>query len=216
MADADNTDHCGAGLCGNLYVNVFRQAIDASTRKMVSTNNKTGILAIGINGGRAIVQFNSWMKAIGNPEPVTILTNVNDISNANKYNFDNYKVLYIPSAYVNNGGVTVSGINDQQNVALANRQADVVRYINQKGGSLIALGQSRLQRAYQWLPAPLTYTYYDNIYMGVQSDIDTISPNSTADNISHNAWHGYFTGPIGWSGEMNRSSTCTHALAPGS
>lgn len=180
---------------------------------MVATNNKTGILAIGINGGRAIVQFKSWMDALGNPEPVTILTNVWDIYDSNKYNFDNYKVLYIPSAYINNGGVRVSGIDDQQNIALANRQADVVRYINQKGGSLIALGQSRLQRAYQWLPAPLTYTYYDNVYMGVQSDIDTISPNSTADNISHNAWHGYFTGPIGWSGEGNRSSTCTHALA---
>lgn len=147
-----------------------------------------------------MVQFRSWMDALGWPEPVTILTSVRDISDSDTYNFDNYKVLYIPSAYINNGGVLVSGIDDWQNNALANRQADVVRYINQKGGSLIALGQSRLWRAYQWLPAALTYTYRDNVYMGVQSDIDTISPNSTADNISHNAWHGYFTGPNGWSG----------------
>ena len=157
-ADADNNGHCGGTACGGLYLNVMQQAVYFATLKSAYLGNKSGILAVGINGSPALTQFQSWITAGNIKEPVTHITNTTLLQTVN---FSQYKVLYIPSALVNNGGVTVNGINDAQNNVLASRKADIANYVNNLGGSLIALGQSRLVKAYQWLPVPLQFQALD-------------------------------------------------------
>ena len=132
-------------------------------------------------------------------ETVTYMTSTTQLASVN---FSQYKVLYIPSALVNNGGVTVNGINDAQNNVLAARKADIANYVNNLGGSLIALGQSRLVQAYQWLPVPLKFQALDITTVSVTPDIGVISNSSTGPNLSHCCWHGYFWGPPDWSGEQ--------------
>jgi hypothetical protein len=52
--DADDSGHCEGTRCGGLYPGLFKEGIDRS-RTLGS-----GILAIGVNGGRALSAFNSW------------------------------------------------------------------------------------------------------------------------------------------------------------
>ena len=111
------------------------------------------------------------------------------------------QVLYIPSAIHNNGGSLVCGIDNQQNNALVKRGADIAVFVNQYGGSLIALGQSKLTNAYAWLPVKVQFYSQNFINVSVTPDIGTISNSSNAINLSHNAWHGFFYGPPDWSGE---------------
>lgn len=111
------------------------------------------------------------------------------------------QVLYIPSAYMNNGGVIVRGINDAQNSALAARVADVTEYVNEYGGSLVCLGQSRLVDAYGWLPVPLWFRAYDFWDVSTTPDLGSaFSASSTDENLDHCCWHGYFYGPPDWAG----------------
>lgn len=90
------------------------QAVYFATLKSAYLGAKSGILAVGINGNPALSTFRSWLTAGGISEPVTYITSTTDIAAAN---FSRYKVLYVPSAYINNGGVTVNGIKDVQVLA---------------------------------------------------------------------------------------------------
>ncbi|GAX78460.1 hypothetical protein CEUSTIGMA_g5899.t1, partial [Chlamydomonas eustigma] len=195
--DADNNNHCGGSLCGGLYINVFQQAIYFARLKSVYLGSKSGILAVGVNGYPALAQFKSWLSGAGITEQVTYLTSTSDIASVN---FNQYLLLYIPSAYINGGGIRVNGINDYQNNALVARYQDIMTYVNTYGGSLIALGQSILSQPYGWLPIPVYYTQQNNVYIGTTPDMKSISNTSTGPNLSHNAWHGYFYGPPDWSG----------------
>ena len=94
-----------------LIFHLCPQAVYFATLKSTYLGAKAGILAVGINGNPALSGFQSWLTAGNITEPVTYITNTAAIA---AVNFSQYKVLYIPSAYVNNGGVTVNGINDAQ------------------------------------------------------------------------------------------------------
>ena len=84
---------------------------------------------------------------------------------------------------------------------LADRKADISNFVNNYGGSLVVLGQSRLKRAYQWLPVRVNFTALDFVNVGITPDLSSISNSSTGPNLSHANWHGYFWGPPDWSGE---------------
>ncbi|GAX76820.1 hypothetical protein CEUSTIGMA_g4266.t1, partial [Chlamydomonas eustigma] len=195
--DADNSNHCGGSLCGGLYINVFQQALYFARLKSAYLGTKSGILAVGINGSPALTQFQSWISGAGITDTITYVTSTTQIA---LVNFNQYLLLYIPSAYINGGGVQVNGITDAQNNALVARSQDIKTYINTFGGSLIALGQSTLSKPYGWLPVQVNYTQKNNINIGTTADINVISNTSTGPNLSHNAWHGYFWGPPDWSG----------------
>jgi len=159
--------------------------------------NKSGILAIGVNGAPALTSFRNWLAASYNTEPITYMTNVSDIL---RVNFSKYKVLYIPSAFQNLDGIIVNGINETQNNALVARRADITKYINNQGGSLVALGQSSLTNAYAWLPMQPNYEAWSSPSVDPTADMRIISPRSTAAALYHPMWHGYFWGPPGWTG----------------
>lgn len=54
-----------------------------------------------------------------------------------------FKLLYVPSSKVE----TTGGIDDNENNALVNRRPDLVKFVNDEGGSLIALTQVRFTAA---------------------------------------------------------------------
>lgn len=160
--------------------------------------NKSGILAIGLNGNPANLSFFQWLSYADIDEPVTIITTAAQIA---AVDFTRYKVVYIPSAFINNGGITVRGINETQNNALVLRANDLKIFVNDYGGSLVSLGQSALTKAYGWLPRKLDYRAWDNPSVGVTPDMASLSATSTAANLYHSMWHGYFFGPKDWAGE---------------
>ena len=91
---------------------------------------------------------------------------------------------------------------------LVARKADIATYVNKFGGSFVVLGQSSLTNAYKWLPVPLVYTPAQFTNVDVTPDINSISNTSTGPNLSHYAWHGYFTGPPNWAGIIESSILC--------
>ena len=186
--------HCVWTSCGSFYYNVFNLALAASNLKMayVGNSSRMGVLAIGVNGGNAIKGMYSWtMNRSDWTEPVTIITSNTSIASVN---FGAYKIVYIPSDY-GRGGIT-----EAQNAVLITRKSDLADYINNQGGSLIALGQGPINTAYQWLPQTLTYVSQDFTNVTVTTGMPYISANSTSIEISHKAWHGYWDGPPDWSG----------------
>ena len=44
---------------------------------------------------------------------------------------------------------------------------DIANFVNNFGGSLISLGQSRLVKAYQWLPVTANFTALDFVNVNV-------------------------------------------------
>lgn len=80
----DGTGHCSGTSCGSLFVNAFNLAISSSL------SPGTGIVAIGVNGSRALTALNSWNSAAnGGPGvPITILTTAAQITGVNLSNFD--------------------------------------------------------------------------------------------------------------------------------
>jgi hypothetical protein len=87
-----------------------------------------------------------------------------------------------------------------QNTALMRRTAALRTYVNEQGGSLIVLTQAGLAAPYGFLPQPLTFVRATFIDVTVVGSLNTISPDSDSANLDHDAWHGYFTGPINYGG----------------
>ncbi len=54
------------------------------------------------------------------------MTHVLTAFDITRANFSQYKMIYLPSCFVNNAGTNVRGINDTQNAALSDRKADLV------------------------------------------------------------------------------------------
>eukprot|EP00798_Chlamydomonas_sp_ICE-L_P016157 gene16157-22318_t len=200
--DADNRNHCGGNRCGNLYVNVLQQAIYYSDLRSQATAGQSlpgitvdlpgvasivgsGILAIGINGDPAEDSFKSWIAAGAIKEKVTYLTSTSDIRNVI---FSQFKVIYIPSTFRNFAGSTVRGIKDDQNNELSKRKADMQYFVNNLGGSLVALGQSALKQPYGFLPKPLSFKNFNFEFVETTPDLDAISNTSTGPNLSHRMW----------------------------
>ena len=52
-----------------------------------------------------------------------------------------YKLVYVPSAYVNNLGSNVGGINQSQSDALVARKTDLTRYINEQVRRVVATAE---------------------------------------------------------------------------
>ena len=199
-SDADNDLHCGGSQCGGLYSDVLKQAVYFATLKSAYLGAKSGILAIGVNGQPALRNFQSWLTVASITEPVTYMTDTTLLATVD---FTAFKVLYVPSAEINANGGIVNGISNAQNNVLVARKADIANYVNSFGGSYIVLGQSSLTNAYKWLPVPLVYVPAAFINVDVTPDLATLSATSTGPNLSHWAWHGYFTGPPDWSGTQS-------------
>ncbi|GFH08829.1 uncharacterized protein HaLaN_03860 [Haematococcus lacustris] len=191
--DADDANHCSAaGACGRLYPNVLSRAFTSS-----ATTATTNILAVGVNGRNANSSLVGWLSQAGlSASAVTYALDSTQIAAAATANFTGFRLIYVPSSWFQTPG----GIRDAQSDALAAHKEQLRSYINQHGGALVVLTQQGLARPFAFFPIPLRFVAQDFVDVSTTPDIAHLSPDSNSDNLDHNAWHGYFTGPQDWSG----------------
>ncbi|MFY0526636.1 HYR domain-containing protein [Archangium gephyra] len=187
--DADDMWHCEESRCGGLYPSLFRAALSRSR------SGGKGILAIGVNGGQALATFNSWNSPThGGPNArVTHVLSAGDIS---RVDFNRFAFVYLPSAERHTQG----GLSDAQIAALNARQPDLARFVNERGGSLIALTQAEVPGGWGFLPMPLqTHDIPFDVAEPTPALLE-FSPALSAFELSHKSFHNVFTGPSGFSG----------------
>jgi cysteine-rich repeat protein len=187
--DADDLWHCEGSRCGGLYPSLFREAISRSR------TGGQGILAIGVNGEQALTAFESWNdRSQGGPgAPVTHVRSTEDIS---RVDFTLYAFVYLPSAQQH----TLGGLTAKQIGALNERQPDLARFVNERGGSLIALTQAGVTGGWGFLPLPLTTRDTEFDVAQPTAELSTFAPSLTSAELSHKSFHNVFTGPSGYSG----------------
>ncbi|MCY1073383.1 HYR domain-containing protein [Archangium lansingense] len=187
--DADDLWHCEENRCGGLYPSLFRAALSRSR------SGGQGILAIGVNGAQALAAFNGWNSpTYGGPNArVTHVRAAGDIA---KVDFNRFALVYLPSAERH----TLGGLTEQQISALNARQPDLARFVNERGGSLIALTQAEVPGGWGFLPLPLQTQ--DVIFDVAEptSALREFAPTLSAYELSHKSFHNVFTGPSGFSG----------------
>ncbi|WP_434385871.1 HYR domain-containing protein [Melittangium boletus] len=187
--DADDLWHCEGALCGGLYPALFKDALKRSR------SGGKGILAIGVNDRQALIAFNSWNDpAQGGPgAQVTHARSTEDIS---RVDFTQYAFVYLPSA----GEHTLGGLSVRQIATLNERQTDLARFVNEKGGSLLALTQAGVEGGWGFLPVPLTTVDTSFDIAEPTAALQAFVPTLTAVDLSHKSFHNVFTGPSGYSG----------------
>lgn len=187
--DADDVGHCQGTACGGLYPAALSQLL------ALSRSPGLGILTIGVNGSSAQSSFDSWNNvASGGPgAPVSNVTSVVDIETVD---FAGYQLIYIPS----DSNSTTGGIDLNQMTALNSRQADMMQYVNDLGGSVLALTEAGLPNGWGWLPLPLTVVNSDFSDVFPTPAMMEIAPLADASNMDHCCYHCIFTGPAGFSG----------------
>jgi cysteine-rich repeat protein len=187
--DADDLWHCEGSLCGGLYPSIFKDALKRSR------SGGKGILAIGVNDRQALTAFDSWNDpAQGGPgAPVTHARSTEDIS---RVDFSRYALVYLPSA----GEHTLGGLTARQIATLNARQPDLARFVNDLGGSLIALTQAGVEGGWGFLPLPLTTQDTSFDVAQPTAALQLFVPRLNAVDLSHKSFHNVFTGPEGYSG----------------
>lgn len=158
--------------------------------------NNNSSNSLPLTQGWNLDSLKQWLALANVTDPVTYVSDPNTLLSPSLTNFSNYRLIYLPSAYrVDNPG----GITNATNDALTVRSQDLINYVNQ-GGSLICLTQAGLTSPYAFLPNPLIFQPDQFQAVNVSMDMPAFSPTSNAGNLFHSMWHGYFTGPIDWSG----------------
>ena len=187
--DADDLWHCEGSQCAGLYPALFREALSRSR------SGGKGILAIGVNSGQALKAFNSWNDPTqGGPgAPVTHVRSSEDISRAD---FTRYAFVYLPSAEMH----TVGGLTLKQISELNLRQPDLARFVNDTGGSLLALTQAEVKGGWGFLPIPLETADISFDAAEPTAELQLFAPKLTSVDLSHKSFHNVFTGPSGYSG----------------
>jgi hypothetical protein len=120
------------------------------------------------------------------------LTHARTTSKIANADFSNYAAIYIPSDSRNTGG----GISSRQLTALKARQADIVDFVNNQGGGLLALMEAGYSQRYNWLPLSLntSNTQHSNRdVMRPTAEMDVIAPGLTTSQLSHFCFHTIFT-----------------------
>jgi cysteine-rich repeat protein len=187
--DADDLWHCEEKRCGGLYPSLFRAALARSR------SGGTGILAVGVNGGQALAAFDSWNDS-RHGGPAARVTHVRSTEDISRVDFTRFALVYLPSAERH----TLGGLTEKQIAALNERQPDLARFVNVRGGSLIALTQAEVPGGWGFLPIPLETSDVSFDVAEPTAELREFSPTITAFELSHKSFHNVFTGPSGYSG----------------
>lgn len=187
--DADDSGHCQGTRCGGLYPRIFNIALEQSR------SGGQGIVAVGVNSSNALSAFNGWNNpSNGGPgAPVTHLRTVSEITSVD---FNQFAVIYIASVSNHTSG----GLTSTQVAALNARQPDIAEFVNERGGSLIALTQANRSGGWGFLPVPLETRNTSFTDATPTESLALLSPNTTRSNLSHCCFHNVFTGPPEFSG----------------
>jgi hypothetical protein len=206
--DRDNHGDASAGLDGvagtaddinNDGWQFIEQMIDFAETG-ARNNAPNDVLAIGTlsggNFGGALEAITSVTTVLG--LSLTVVTG-NQISSVN---FNDYKVIYVPSNEINTpGGVTQAELD-----LLALRKAEIAQFVN-TGGSIVALTDSESPRPYSWLELPLPFTITDftagGIFFDLRKTPAAIAAGFTISDAELSLgtpYHNDFTGPAGFNG----------------
>src|SRR6185503_13361789 len=117
-------------------------------------------------------------------------------------NFNDYKVIYVPSTENNVfGGITQADLD-----LLTLRKTAIQQYVN-SGGSLVALTEAESTNPYAWLELPLPFTITDftagGIFFPLRKTQAAINAGFTITNSELSfgtPYHNDFTGPAGFNG----------------
>jgi cysteine-rich repeat protein len=184
VVSGDDADDCGHGegaALGSLYRNLFLKGLSESK------TSGSGILAIGSNGSCGRAAFDSWVPA-GTP-----VTHAVDIAGVD---FASFKLVYIASVETHTlGGMTLGQLG-----LLNTRAADIKKFVNEQGGSLIALTEADTAGGWGWLPVPLTTEDISYSDAEPTPELLVISPTTTDTVLDHCCFHNVFSGPAGFSG----------------
>jgi cysteine-rich repeat protein len=216
--DADDVSHCNGAACGGLFINLLNEALDASkTGPQAVPNAAKKILTIGVNASQSAVGFNSWNNP-ANCAPITgkcgpnaLVTNLTTAAQIAAVVLSDYNVIFLPSDNVDTGG----GIDATQVAALNARAADIKTFINDQGGSLVALTEQNVAGGWGWLPVPLTTAADSFTDAAPDADLGAISPGTTQANLTHCCFHNVFTGSVGQPGFYSGLKVLAHKVAGG-
>ena len=173
----------------------FIQQMVAFTYQGARNNAPNDVLALGTSSF-ALDAIESVTTVLG--LNLTVVTG-NQISTVN---FDDYRVIYVPS----NEDNVFGGIPQADLDRLALRKLEIGQFVN-TGGSLVALTESESPRPYNWLELPLPFTITDFTAGGIafplrktQAAINAGFTISDAELSFGVPYHNDFTGPPGFNG----------------
>ena len=188
----DAEDHCEDLECGGLYVAVLNSAID------LSKSPGSGILAIGMTDDDNVDSLDSWNSpANGGPDVSITVAAGSAISSVD---FSDFDVIFVPSN--EHDGDDPPGISDSDLALLNARKADIIHFVNNLGGGLIALTEQDADPslAFGFLPVPLQFQNVDYLDAEPTAALAALAPAADSDNMDHDSWHNIWTGPPGFSG----------------
>ncbi|QDU23876.1 pre-peptidase C-terminal domain-containing protein [Urbifossiella limnaea] len=152
------------------------------------------ILAIGVTGSTALNAINSVASVLG--------MSVQTVTGAaiGTVNFNDYRVLYVPSNSLNTGG----GITQPDLTALNLRTTDIRDFIN-SGGGIFALTEANSTNPYGWLQIPNPFTIQSfgggGISNALRKTPAALSAGVTITDLELSngvPYHNVFTGPVGF------------------
>ncbi|MFQ5473310.1 MAG: Ig-like domain-containing protein, partial [Dehalococcoidia bacterium] len=188
----DAEDHCDGTNCGGLMVAALKSSLE------LSRSPGEGILAIGMTDVDNVAALNSW----NNPANGGLNASITTVSGSaiDTVDFADYEVIFVPS-HETDGGDPV-GITNADIARLNDRQADIVNFVNNLGGGLIALTEQDADPniAFGFLPIPLEFMNVDYIDVSPTPALAALAPLANSANMDHDNWHNIWTGPPGFSG----------------
>jgi len=152
------------------------------------------ILSIGATGGDARAAVDSAAAALG--VNVTHVTTVGGIASVD---FDDYRVLYIPS----NDNNTSGGISSANLAALAARKNDIADFVRNGGGVMAQTEQGDGALAFSWLEIPDAFTISgttNNTMIQTPALAAAGFSITNAELTNGTPVHNDFTGPPGFNG----------------
>lgn len=188
----DAEDHCEGTKCGGLYAAALKSMVE------LSRSPGSGILAIDMGNQDAVDGLNSWNDPANGGPNVSITT----VAGAaiSSVDFANFDVIFVPSS--ESDGDDPLAMSNASLVLLNARQADIVNFVNNLGGGLMALTEQDADPnlAFGFLPIPLQFQNIDYIDAEPTAALAALAPGATGTNIDHNNWHNVWTGPPGFGG----------------
>jgi cysteine-rich repeat protein len=202
--DSDDSVHCREARCGGMIGHILSDLYSGCGPLPPGDC----ILAIGTNfdeARSALIGPEGW-NLPQNGGPGACIVECNDVACIDSVRFEDYRLLYVPSAEISVDG----GLTQPQLDALNRRRADIQAWVNGSDGRVMALTEAFMRNAFGWLPNPLasrdTFIFDARRtpkphFPGI-AVIDEQFPGngSTDDNIDHSRYHTIFVGPSGWSG----------------
>lgn len=188
----DAEDHCEGTECGGLYAAALKSLVD------LSRSPGSGIVAISMSDDDNLPALQSWNN-VANGGPGTSITVVSGPS-INSVDFAQYDVIFVPSNEHDDG--EERGIPDTDLTRLNSRQADIVHFVNNLGGGLMALTEqdANPSLAFSFLPIPLEFMNVDYVDAEPTAALADLAPAADSDNMDHDNWHNVWTGPPGFGG----------------